>query len=133
MQVVESLHQCLDAYTVPDYLREMDIAIEVSKVVPGWFFGIHPLRQDGQLIDLFVYHIHADLAFDKGDDHQGHKIEEQHGFNAVFLFQENRSYLQNSFLSIHAFLKKRLTLIFLQHLTGFQRRIGDQGENPIGL
>ena len=51
MQVIEPLHHCLDAYPVPDYLCEVDIAIEVSKIVPGWFFGIHPLRQNGQLIE----------------------------------------------------------------------------------
>jgi hypothetical protein len=43
VQVIEPPHHCLDACPVPDYLREVDIPLEVSEVVPGWSFCIHPL------------------------------------------------------------------------------------------
>ena len=65
----------MDADSIADNFRVVDISKEISDIVPGWLFGIHRLGQNGQFFDVCLCHIHTNLSFHKQHYHQCRKIK----------------------------------------------------------
>ena len=94
---------------------KMDVTEEVIDIIPGGVFGFHAVWENGQFFNILFGHIFTDISFHETNDHECNKVEKRDGFDSVYLFDKNRSNLENGLRGVHSFFQVRLILLGPKH------------------
>ena len=98
----------MDVLALPLNKAKMDVTEKVIDIIPGGVLGFHAVWENGQFFNILFSHILADISFHETNDHECNKVEKNDRFDSIYLFDKNRSNLENGFRGIHSFFQVRL-------------------------